>query len=248
MRGDISIQLYTIREQLAQDFEGSLHKLAQIGYRWIEPFHGAYKGRSAGDFRTLLSSLNLKISSSHANITILKEHAEETIKYLADAGCPHLVCSWADFSSEREVFDTAEFFNELGGKARDAGMSFSYHNHNHEFVQYSGRYILDLLMEHTDPALVGLELDVYWAAKAGINPVSYQEKWNTRSVLLHCKDMDGGPEKDFAAVGEGILDFSGILKAASKVRYFVVEQDRCDDPFRCAEISFRSLTTLLQEI
>jgi sugar phosphate isomerase/epimerase len=246
MRGDISIQLYTIREQLAQDFEGSLRKLTQIGYRWIEPFHGAYEGRSAEDFRVLLSSLNLKISGSHVNITVLKEKAVETIKYLADAGCPHLVCSRADFSSEREVLDTADFFNELGKKARDADMSFSYHNHSHEFAQYSGRYILDLLMEHTDPALVGLELDVYWAAKAGINPVFYQEKWNTRSTLLHYKDMDGGPKKNFATVGEGTLDFLGILKAASNVRYFVVEQDLCDDPFRCAEVSLHSLTKLLQ--
>jgi sugar phosphate isomerase/epimerase len=243
---NISIQLYTIRDQLAEDFEGSLKTLAEIGYQWVEPFQKVYEGKSPEEFRNILSSFGLQISGSHANITNLKEKGAEIIRYLTAAGCRHLVCSRADYTSEKEVLETAGFFNEAARQARDAGMLFSYHNHNHEFIQYSGKYILDLLMEHTDPDLVGLELDVYWAAKAGVDPAAYQEKWKDRSVLLHCKDMDGGPEKSFAPVGEGVLDFPGIFKAAPKVRWFVVEQDKSDDPFRSAETSFRALTKLLQ--
>jgi sugar phosphate isomerase/epimerase len=243
---NISIQLYTIRDQLAEDFEGSLRSLAKTGYQWVEPFHQIYEGRTPEEFRTLLASLNLKISGSHVNISLLKERGPEIIAYLTAAGCPHLVCSRADYSSENDVYETAAFFNDISRKARDAGMAFSYHNHGHEFVQYNGTYILDLLLENTDPDIVGLELDVYWAAKSGIDPAAYQEKWKERSTLLHCKDMDGGPEKDFAAIGEGVLDFPAIFKAASKVRWFVVEQDRSDDPFRSAETSFRALTKLLR--
>jgi sugar phosphate isomerase/epimerase len=244
---DISIQLYTIRNQLAEDFEGSLRRLVKTGYQWVEPFHQAYEGKTAEEFHAVLSSLGLQISGSHANIAALKEKGTEIIKYLADAGCPHLVCSRADYNSEKDVYEAAAFFNDISRKARDRGMAFSYHNHGHEFIQYNGKYILDLLLENTDPDLVGLELDVYWAAKAGIDPAAYQEKWKERSILLHCKDMDGGPEKDFAAIGEGTLDFPGIFKAASKVRWFVVEQDRSDNPFRDTETSFRALTKLLQE-
>jgi sugar phosphate isomerase/epimerase len=245
---NISIQLYTIRDQLAEDFEGSLRKLAKTGYQWVEPFHQAYEGRTPEEFRTQLSSLNLKISGSHANITVLKERGPAIITYLTAAGCPHLVCSRADYSTENDVYETAAFFNDISRKAKDAGMAFSYHNHGHEFAQYKGKYILDLLLENTDPGLVGLELDVYWAARAGIDPAAYQEKWKERSVLLHCKDMDGGPEKDFAAVGEGTLDFPAIFKAASKVRWFVGEQYRGNDAFLNAETGFRVLTKLLQQI
>jgi sugar phosphate isomerase/epimerase len=246
--GNISIQLYTIRDQLAKDFEGSLKTLAEIGYRWVEPFQKVYDGKPPEEFRDMLSSFDLKLSGSHANITVLKEKGEEIIQYLAAAGCPHLVCSRADYGGEKDVYEAADFFNGISRKAKDAGMAFSYHNHGHEFIQYKGKYILDLLLENTDPDLVGLELDVYWAAKVGVDPAAYQEKWKERSVLLHCKDMDGGPEKDFAAIGEGVLDFPAIFKAASRVRWFVVEQDRSDDPFRSAETSFQALTKLLQQM
>jgi sugar phosphate isomerase/epimerase len=92
---------------------------------------------------------------------------------------------------------------------------------------------------------MGLELDVYWTAKAGVDPAAYQQKWSARSVFLHCKDMDGSPEKKFAAVGEGVLDFPAIIKAARNVEYFVVEKDESDDPFHCAAISFKTLKKLL---
>jgi sugar phosphate isomerase/epimerase len=246
MRGTISIQLYTVREQLAKDFEGSLNALAAIGYRWVEPFAGAYAGRSPAETQKALAAQGLRLSGSHVNIAGLREKLPEHLDYLAAVGCPHLVCSRADYSDEAEALATAEYFNEVGRKAKDRGMLFSYHNHGHEFVRYSGAYILDLLLEHTDPELVGLELDVYWAAKAGVDPAAYQEKWKDRSLLLHCKDMDGGPDKDFAAVGEGVLDFPAILNAAPKVRCFVVEQDKSADPFASAETSFRALTRLLQ--
>ena len=101
-------------------------------------------------------------------------------------------------------------------------------------------------MENTDPALVGLELDVFWAAKAGVDPAAFQKKWKDRSILLHCKDMSADPEPDFAAVGEGVLDFPAIIDAATKVKWFVVEQDKSNDPVRDVEVSFKALTKLLK--
>jgi sugar phosphate isomerase/epimerase len=241
---NIGLQLYTIRDQLAEDAEASLRKIAGIGYRWVELFPGAYAGKPAAEFKSLLSSLGLRIAGGHAPAARLKENLSEVIDYHAALGCPHLVCAKAEFSSEQDVHETAVCFNAVGRKAREAGMFFSYHNHSHEFAQYRGRYILDMLLEETDPALVGLELDVYWAAKAGLDPAEYQKKWRDRSVLLHCKDMDNTPEKNFTAVGLGVLNFPAIIKAASNVKWMLVELDMSDDPFLGAEQSLKALEKL----
>jgi sugar phosphate isomerase/epimerase len=243
MQRKISIQLYSIRDQLALNFSDSLRRLAEIGYQWIETYGHFYGGLSSKEFSALLLSLNLKVSSSHADIKLLKEKLPEIIEYNLALNCRHIVCAYADYKIEQDVLEAAAFFNEVAGKCRDAGMAFSYHNHAHEFNRYPGGIAMDILLENADR--MGLELDVYWAAKAGIDPVAYQKKWEGRSTLLHCKDMDGGPERRFAAVGEGILDFPAVIRAASLVEYFIVEQDQSDDPFHSAELSFTALKKLL---
>jgi sugar phosphate isomerase/epimerase len=244
MQRKISIQLYSIRDQLALDFSDSLRRLAEIGYQWIETYGHFYGGLSSEKFSALLLSLNLKVSSSHADIKLLKEKLTEIIEYNLAIDCRHIVCAYADYKTERDVLEAAAFFNDVGRKCHDAGMAFSYHNHAHEFNQYSGGIAMDILLENTD--LMGLELDVYWAAKAGVDPAAYQKKWEDRSTLMHCKDMDSGPEKKFAAVGEGILDFPEIIRAASSVEYFIVEQDQSDDPVHSIKTSFAALTKLLK--
>jgi sugar phosphate isomerase/epimerase len=246
LESNISIQLFTVREQLAENFDETLRRLAQTGYHWVEPFQGVYKDKKVEDLRSRLEYFNLKFSGSHANIKDLKNDLNGILKYLSVVGCPHLVCSRAEYSSEEEIVSNAAFFNETARKAKDFGMAFSYHNHGHEFERYGGKYILDILLENTDPALVGLELDVFWAAKAGADPEAFQNKWKDRSILLHCKDMSASPESTFAAVGTGVLDFPAIINAASNVKWFVVEQDKSDDPIRDVEVSFKTLTELLK--
>jgi sugar phosphate isomerase/epimerase len=245
MHRNISIQLYSIHEELDKDFSGSLQKLAEIGYQWVESYGNFFGGLSSKDFSALLSSLNMNISGSHADIKLLKEKCREIIGYNKSIGCRQLICAFAEYKNEQDVFETASYFNEVGKICRDEGMFFSYHNHSHEFDKYSGKYILDMLLENTDPAFMGLELDVYWTARAGVDPAAYQKKWKERSILLHCKDMNDGPEKNFAAVGEGVLDFPAIIQAAPQVEYFVVEQDKSDAPFYSAEVSLNTLKKLL---
>jgi sugar phosphate isomerase/epimerase len=245
MKRNISIQLYTVRESLEKDFSGTLRKLADIGYRWVESYGNFFGGLSAENFLEFVSSLNIKVSSSHADIKLLRGKLPEIISYNKAIGCGNIVCARADFSSEQETLEIAEYFNEVGEACRKAGIAFAYHNHDHEFARYSGKYIMDILLEKTDPALMGLELDVYWAARAGVDPAAYQEKWKDRSILIHCKDMDNSPEKNFAEVGKGVLNFPEIINAASKAEWFVVEQDKSDDPFRSVEISYKNLEKLL---
>lgn len=245
MAGKIAIQLYTVRNELEQDFSGTLSRLAQIGYQGVETYGNFFGGYIADDVRALMNSLGLQLSGSHANIRLLGEKLDELIAFNVKAGCPHLVCSKAEFQTLEDVKNTADFFNLAGEKCREQGMSFHYHNHGHEFEYMDSKMILDTLLELTNPELVGLELDVYWAAKAGVKPTLYQARWQDRSRLLHCKDMEAGTVGSYADVGAGVIDFPAIFAAAPLLEWFVVEHDNSPDPMKSAETSFSALAALL---
>jgi hypothetical protein len=103
---------------------------------------------------------------------------------------------------------------------------FAYHNHVFEFVQSDGAYLLDRLLDATDPALVALELDVYWAAYAGVDPAGYLRRRAGRVPLVHLKDL--AADRSFAEVGDGTLDFAAIFATAEEggVRWYIVEHDQ----------------------
>lgn len=248
MTRDISLQLYSVREELTKDFYGTLEKVAKMGYQGVETYQNFFGGLNSLEYTALLKKLELRISGSHVNKKLLTEMADDIIRYNCEIGNRHLICSYADYENEEEFHQAAEFYNEIGRKCREAGMLFSYHNHSQEFQDFSGKYGLDILLEETDPKLMGLELDVYWAAKAGADPVLFQRKWKDRSLLLHCKDMADDKEQSFAAVGEGILNFREIIPEASKAEWLVVEQDKSDDPLRSTEASYRNLRKLADEL
>ncbi|MNL38747.1 Inosose dehydratase [compost metagenome] len=126
-------------------------------------------------------------------------------------------------------------------------MQFLYHNHDWEFQQFDGEYILDILLRKTDPELVKLELDTYWTKRGGEDPVTFLSKLQNRCPLLHIKDVEDGKEAFFAEIGEGILDFKAIAQAAEQVgtQWLVVEQDESRrNPLESLEISYRNLRSM----
>lgn len=246
MKKNISLQIYSVRDELLKDFAGTLYKVAEMGYDGIETFQNRFGGLSSGEFVELLKKTGLQISGSHANRKLLTEIGDDIIQYNHEIGNRHIICSFAEYENEEEFHQAAEFFNRIGRKCKDAGMVFSYHNHWQEFREFSGKYGMDILLEETDPELVYLELDVYWAAKAGADPVCFQRKWKNRSLLLHCKDMSDDEEKSFAAVGEGILDFKAIIPEAPYAEWLVVEQDKSDNPIRSVQASYQNLRALIE--
>ncbi|MES1221669.1 MAG: sugar phosphate isomerase/epimerase, partial [Bacteroidota bacterium] len=110
-----------------------------------------------------------------------------------------------------------------------AGIQFCYHNHDFEFEQEDGKYKYDVLLNETDPALVKMEMDLYWVSKAGQDPIKLFEKHPGRFPLWHLKDMDGTADHAFTEVGNGTIDFKKIFTHAGKagMKYFFVEQDKC---------------------
>ncbi|PZE22272.1 sugar phosphate isomerase/epimerase family protein [Paenibacillus xerothermodurans] len=240
----VALQPYTIRDELSQDYLGSLEKVAAIGYRGIEL--GPPEDMSVPELKAHLDRLGLQVISSHASLDALTNQLDALIDYLQQVGGTYAAHS-SRFESKQQVLDSAAAFNRIGERCREHGIQFLYHNHNWEFVKFDGAYALDILLRETDPDLVKMELDTYWVKRGGEDPAEYLRKLCNRCPLLHIKDMEPGEEQFFAEIGEGVLDFNGIFQAAEEAgtEWLVVEQDRCRRPaFESIAISYNNLHAL----
>jgi sugar phosphate isomerase/epimerase len=239
----IALQTWTIREQLNEDYYGSFTKVAEIGYEAVEVGMPP-EGIASADMKAHFDRIGLHALSCHANLEQLTKSLDELIDFVKMAGSRYIVLSYYRFGSREEVMEIARLLNQIGQSCLDHGIRFLYHNHDWEFMRFDGEHALDLLLEATDPKLVGVELDVYWVKKAGVDPVSYLRKLDRRCPLLHVKDMEPGEEQWFAEVGEGILPMKEIIEAATEVgtEWLVVEQDSCRrPPFDCIATSYDNL-------
>lgn len=234
----IGVQLYTVRTLLQQDFEGTLARIAAIGYREVE--FGGLEGPSPKETIRILKRHGLASPSGHAQFDLL----ERTLpKVLEDANAreqQYVVCPSVDADRHRTLDDwkqLAATFNAIGEKAKRAGLAFAYHNHDFEFAAVDGQLPYELLLADTDPALVGMELDLYWMTHAGHDPVAWFQRHPGRFPLLHLKDAtrDGA----ITDVGSGTIDFKRILGAAgiAGVTHCFVEHDDPVDPMRSIETS-----------
>ncbi len=242
----IGLQLYTVRNEMEKDFEGSLAKVAQIGYKEVE-FAG-YFGRTPQQVKEILKKNRLKTPSSHIGLNLFEQDLPKTLETGKILGQKYLVCPSLPEARRKTVDDfkkLAELFNRLGAECKKAGMGFAYHNHNFEFQPIEGQMPYDLLLQNTDPKLVQMEMDLYWVVKAGQDPVQFFEKHPGRFALVHVKDMDTTPQKGFAEVGRGNMDFKRIFGASKKagIKHYIVEQDRTPgNPFDSIKISWDYLS------
>lgn len=238
----LSIQLYTVRDETAKNFSGTLEKLAAIGYKGVE-FAG-YGDLPAQEMKSILGRLGLKPIGSHVRISRLKENLEEEIEYNKTIGSEYIICSRNDYENPEAFLKAAELYDRIGEKCRANGMEFCYHNHAHEFEKVNDEYGMDIIYGNSDPGLVKAEIDVCWVQKAGLEPDEYIRKYANRCPLIHLKDRKAGDEVVFTEVGNGILSFDKIINASkqSGAKYFIVEQDRCEIPcLESARISFENI-------
>ena len=242
----IGLQLWSIKEELEKDFKGTLKKVAQIGYDGVE-FAG-YGGLSSLELKELLSELGLKACGSHVSLTELTENIDEVIEYSLEIENKYIICPYAEFNSKEEVLEFAAKLNVMGEKCKAKGLIFGYHNHAHEFSEFHGEYVLDLLYKGTDAELVKAELDTYWVEYAGVNVVEYIKKHSGRFELIHLKDMQiVGDTKQSTEVGNGIIDFPSVISEAEKqgATWLIVEQEYFTKPtLESVEISYNNLKEL----
>ena len=240
----IGVQLYTVRDALAQDYEGVIRKIAGYGYQGVEPagFPGT-KPQAAAD---LFKSLGLQVPSIHSGLP-LGDKRDEVMDVAKLLGVKYLVCPFIpaeEFKTVDSTIAQCKRLNEANAVIRDAGMTLVYHNHSWEYEPLGETYPYKLMLEHLDPT-IGFEVDTYWVTVGGQDVVSVINELGARVPLLHIKDGPGTKDDPMLAVGEGIMDFPAVLEAGKTAEWLIVELDRCaTDMLEAVEKSYVNLERL----
>lgn len=261
----IALQLYTIREEMKADVRGSLKKVSDIGYKYVELAgyaDGKFYGLEAKEFKKIVTDLGMEILSSHTQVEaqgITLDNAKKMTDDHSRLGVKYCIQPWVVEEARKTVASFQKMvadWNKVGAIMKDAGIQFGYHNHNFEFGRIEGKVpYFDIFLSELDKNLVTMEFDLFWATKAGQNPVEIFKKYPGRFQLFHMKDMytkqppffitDG--VTDFAPVGEGLINFKEILAARdiAGLKYMIVEQDqsRQGKPFEDIKTSIINLTS-----
>jgi sugar phosphate isomerase/epimerase len=234
----IGLQLYSVRELLPKDFDGTLHQLAAAGYVEVEA--AGYYDRTAAQFRKAMDQAGLRCISTHHSMGPLKEHLDEYIEYAHTLGLSYIICPSPTRKdpAARGMLTLDDWrwvageLNKIGEKVKAAGMTFGYHNHGPEFGNEGGVIFYDELLRLTDPKLVIFEMDCGWVFAAGRNPIDYLSKTPERFPLLHVKDMAKNAKGEYASVvlGSGAMDYKPVLRAATAVKHYFIEQEEFNMP------------------
>jgi sugar phosphate isomerase/epimerase len=228
----IGVQLYTVRSHMADSVEQTLERVAQVGYDEVE-FAG-YFGRSPQQIRALLDGAGLSAPSAHMPLEALENDWDASVDLAGTIGHRYLVVASIAPENRTTLDDyrrMGDRFNAVGERAQAAGLTFAYHNHAFEFEPLEGQVPWDVLLEATDPALVKIELDLYWITVGGGDAAAMLQAHPGRFHLVHVKDM--AADRSMAAVGAGTLDFAAMfaLREQAGIRHYFVEHDNPDDPF-----------------
>lgn len=246
----VGLQLYTVRTLMQQNVEHTLEQVAAAGYGVVETA-GLY-GRTPAEFRGLLDRYGLRSPSGHYPLEQLEATPEVVFSTARTLGQEYVVLPWLAAplrTSPVAYMALADRFGRLGEQTRAAGLRFVYHNHDFEFETFGGATpAYDTLLSRTDPALVSFELDVYWAYKAGQDPLRYFERYPGRFPLCHVKDGTPPPERAMVDVGAGAIDFAALFARArtAGLQYAIVEHDQPADALLSIRRSHDHLARLLR--
>lgn len=241
----LGLQLYSVREQLAKDFEGTLVELAKLGYREVEA--AGFYGRTAPEIRKIMASAGLACVSTHSPYSELGKHFDEILAYAKAVGVGYLICSspgkqTPGSGGEKLTLEdwrwNAAQFNRFGEACKAVGIQFGYHNHIAEFGAIDGVVPYEELLRLTDPAKVTMEMDCGWVVAGGGDPESLLRTHPGRVSMLHVKDFKraapGTTEHAAAELGRGSIDYRPIFAQAAKtqkIKHFFVEQEQFDKPY-----------------
>jgi len=251
----VAIQLYSVRDLMEKDPMGTIEKVAQTGYRYIEVAnHNTQKDKGIGfgvpadKMKDMLDRLGVQVISAHLDPF---DDLDALSDYQKTIGNTNVVYSRDFYHNRQEVLNRAYWLNKTGEACAKRGLTLFYHNHFHEFLSFDGEMIIDTLAKNTDPALVKFQLDTFWVLRGGQDPAKTIEKYGDRVKMLHQKDFGAGFEaymdmtkwakpgeyidrsfydkyeipESFVEVGTGIMDIQSVVDAGKYVDYIVLEQD-----------------------
>ncbi len=249
------VELYTVRKEIIAEPQRVLAAIRKIGYEAAETFAAQYT-RPAAELRRLITDAGLTVPSAHFSYTDMAGRFD----YCKELGARDMVCGAEPFDQAKSADAFKRFaqqYNQWGEQAQKLGLRFGFHNHNVEFQDFGGRTGLDILLAETDPKLVWWQMDCYWVAQAGQDPLAMMHRYHDRLMTMHFKDRKPGvpastvigPEaQHFTEVGTGTLHWRPIWDYATSlgIRYFFVEQDTTEiPPLESLAVSFRNLKRLL---
>ena len=264
----VALQLYTVRDDMQNDFEGTLKKVKEMGYSGVE-FAGLY-GKDPAYIRNLLSEIGLIAVSAHVPLKELIEQSQKTLNDYKEIGMEYIAVPYLDEKRRPGQSDfqiTMGYIAAIGNAAKSKGMTLLYHNHDFEFVKIGDKYGLDVMYDTIPKDLLETELDVCWVHVATGDPVGYVNKYAGRAPIVHLKDYAGSKsdkmyeligidkkvddtgEFEFRPLGRGKVDIAGVMKACegAGTKWVVVEQDRPSmglTPLECAKASREYLKEL----
>ena len=258
----LGMQLYTVRDAMAKDFDGTLAKVAALGYKEVE-FAG-YFDKSPQEVKAALVRNGLTSPSTHVGYDMLGDKFPGVIEASPVIGHEFIVNPWIDETIRSQPgawARAAAAFNRAGESSRKAGIQFAYHNHHFEFVPVEGQMPYELLLKTCDPALVKMELDLCWACAAGQDPVAWFDKYPGRFPMVHVKGIkrlrpdaarwtEAPPIQellpDVSDVGPGPIDWARIFAGGEKagIQHYFVEHDQPPSPFDSLAASAKYLEGL----
>ena len=229
----LGIQLYSVREAMEKDLMGTLKQLANYGYQEAETYgfnfgnNKYYWGLEPKEAKSLLDDCDLSTSSGHYDLdkffrkdqtAALAKYVDECIEGANTLKQKYIVWPWLapEYRTINEFKRLSDTLNSIGEQIKKGGLQLAYHNHDFEFINQNGQLGFDILLQETDPDLVKLELDIYWATYK--SPYKIHElftKQPGRFVIWHLKDMDLKNRDLHCPVGDGTIDFQSIFKAAA---------------------------------
>lgn len=240
----IGLQLYSLRTEMAADFEGTLAKLAELGFKEME-FAG-YFDKSPAQVRSILDMNGLVSPAAHIPLNAIRDNLSEVIDTAAAIGQKYIVLPFM-VGKDREYDNyarIADLLNQAGEQAKSVGIKMGYHNHSFEFDKHDGRMGYDVLLEQTESDLVFFEMDLYWAANAGVDATEYFRKYPGRFPMLHVKDR--AADGNMTDVGRGTIDFASIFALASTggFEHYFIEHDNPSDGMNSIAYSYKSISEL----
>jgi sugar phosphate isomerase/epimerase len=255
----VGLQLYTVRDLMKADFDGTIAKVAAIGYKEVE-FAG-YFGRTGQQVRAACDKNGLEPISTHVQYDELDDKFPSVIETSKTIGLKYIVCPWIpeDLRKSPDIWkQAAAKFNHCGEQSKKAGLQFAYHNHWFEFLPVDGKLPYDALLKECDGNLVKMEMDLCWITAAGGDPLKYFNLYPGRFPLVHVKDLKklpvitaGGSQNfgdtvDLTSVGSGIIDWKRIFAQSEKagIKHYIVEHDKPEVPFDSITKSYEYLNKI----
>lgn len=231
------IQLYSVRDHLADDAPATLRRLKEAGYDHVELF-GVGPGE-AGAWKAMLDETGLTAVAAHIDYDLLLINSGNVASMARALGFEDIIVPWLNLDGAEPWIRAATTLNEIGARFRNEGLRLGYHNHDHEFVPLGETTPFDILFEYAQPDNLFLELDVRWASELGGDPVAIINEFGPRCRFLHMKDR---PKEGtgFTEVGSGTIEWAPIVEAGKKngVRWYIVEQDEsATDSLESAAVS-----------